>query len=285
MVRIYGNTDFDTCPPIKYHNQASERDTPDSNCPLFVAGPTGNPALKQAMIDATQPCGYYKQLGCDYKVIPANVVYPGEGVGDLAYKPYIVQFDIGVHSSIKDKVLNSLEQWDGDVPCIGCEEESETCLEIIVEGGSDATGGCAGKCGSGCSIIGGGYAKDCLKHDVCTMYKAIHLGIVSDYNYGFCFDPDCGDEAAQTIMNCYLVIRWWRDRNIICDQSGMSRDSKQYGHWSPLGSTFVEGHCWNFRDWASGQGIPNGNQIRNDYDFFRAYLEGQSQSSVKVSRE
>lgn len=118
------------------------------------------------MIAATKPCGHYKRIGCDYEVIPANIVYPGDGPGELNYKPYIVQFDIGINQNIKDKVLSSYKSWgEGFRGCIGCDQTGEQCLELIVKGGSDATGGCAGKCGSGC-IIAGGHNKDCMKHDV-----------------------------------------------------------------------------------------------------------------------
>ena len=118
------------------------------------------------MLAATKPCGHYKNIGCDYEVIPANIVHPGDGPGELHFRPYIVQFDIGINQNIKDKVLSSYESWgEGTRGCIGCDQTGEQCLELIVEGGSDANGyGCIGKCGS-CNNPSG-YAKDCMKHDV-----------------------------------------------------------------------------------------------------------------------
>ena len=112
------------------------------------------------------PCGTYEDK-CkhkNYEVIRANVDYPGEGKGDMDFKPYIVQFDIGVHSKIKDKVEATSEK--GQTPLNAGTISGEQCLELIVKGGSMISGGCAGKCGSGCSKLSGGYAKDCLKHDV-----------------------------------------------------------------------------------------------------------------------
>ena len=121
------------------------------------------------MIAATKPCGYYKSNGCDYEVIEPNVDHPGEGTGDLEFIPYIVQFDIGVKSIIKDRVTASYKSYGKGSDCLGCSQEGEKCLELIVKGGSDATGGCAGKCDPDC--LGAGYAKDCMKHDLVSILK------------------------------------------------------------------------------------------------------------------
>jgi hypothetical protein len=143
----------------------------NDKCPIFTKDPkNGNTELGKKMIAATKPCGYYQSQGCSYEVIPANIVHPGEGVGDLDFKPYIVQFDIGVNPNIKDKVLNDHKNFKKTKrECIGCDSPGETCLEIIVEGNSGATGGCAGKCGAGC-VVGAGWAKDCMKHDVVSIH-------------------------------------------------------------------------------------------------------------------
>ena len=139
----------------------------DSNCPVFEQNPVGHGRLTQQMINAALKCGSYQDRGCNYEVIPPNRVHPGEGPGDLDFKPYIVQFDIGVHANLKNKVEGDHQRWGKGQPCIGCKPEGgETCLELIVKGNSAATGtGCAGKCGIGC-IQGSGWAKDCMKHDV-----------------------------------------------------------------------------------------------------------------------
>merc|ERR1711865_710786 len=73
---------------------------------------------------------------------------------------------------------------------------------------------CMGGCGPGCTSlpffdnitvspddIG---ALDCLKHDLCSAWKTVFSGKPVS---GFCHDPDCGDEAAMTIFNCW---RGWR---------------------------------------------------------------------------
>lgn len=223
---------------------------------------------------AAKPCGYYQSQGCNHEVIPANICHPGEGPGDLEYKPYIVQFDIGVHPNIKDKVLNDFRNFNGKKrDCIGCDLPGETCLELIVKGGSDATGGCAGKCGIGCS--GAGYAKDCLKHDVCATYKALLQINETPFSTadGFCYDPDCGDEAATTIHNCYIDVSWGFDTPITCDVGNFNND-KAYGWWSYSTNLFNEGPCYNFIEWNNGQGIPNKSKIKNSYEFL-AHLESQ----------
>jgi len=263
--------------------QWKERRFLQKNCPVLTE--QANKDTKK-LFSAIKSCGYYKSIGCNYEVIPANVVHPGEGPGDLDFKPYIVQFDIGIHPNIRGKVMKSLK--DKDAPkkaleyCVGCKgskwtkvgdvqinKEGETCLELIVKGNSDFSDGCTGKCGSGC-IVGAGWAKDCMKHDVCT---AVKNTIVGDFYYddGFCYDPDCGDEAATTIMNC------WKDRglflpdkHLICKKESF-KDKDVYGHWSHATGLFDEGPCNNFNSWSNGQGIPDKNQISNSYR--RAGLE------------
>ena len=80
----------------------------------------------------------------------------------------------------------------------------ETCLETFLHTGYDDFGtlhknsyDCMGYCGDGCVAVGN--AKDCAKHDVCSYYKGMVQGFAA---YGFATDVDCGDEAAQTLINC-----------------------------------------------------------------------------------
>jgi len=278
------SADSDDVEPDIPDNEAdtSSLDIAGRDCPVFTENPSGNTNLQQRMLDAAKPCGHYQSKGCPYTVISANVDYPGEGPGDLDYVPYIVQFDIGVHSRIKNTVMGYHQNWDGGDEkrdCIGCDEAGETCLELIVKGGSDATGGCAGKCGSGCDVFAGGYAYDCLKHDVCTTYKALFQRNSIDFDQadGYCRDPDCGDEAAQSVFNCYIDYTF-NDVSIICSEQSFAADPDVYGHWSYTTSlpslTFDEGPCNHFTGWASGQGLPNRDQIRNPYRF-RRYLKSK----------
>jgi len=260
--------------------------TDPENCPVFREEPESSDQ-KVALKNGVRPCGYYESMGCDHPVIPPNVAHPGEGDGDIEAMPYIVQFDIGTHANVLDKVTSSLVGTEfGN--CIGCagsvgdeyelgdnvvlNASGETCLEIIVQAGSDVTGGCAGKCGVACSFSSwdpttwnpAGYAKDCLKHDVCATYKAV---VLNNFNYadGFCHDPDCGDEAATTLMECWEG-GWGWDIALICKSEDFDENPDVYGKWT-FGSIAMssEGPCSNFRDWSSGQGIPNRDQIRNPY--------------------
>ena len=206
-------------------------------------------------------------MGCTYDVIEANIDHPGNGPGEIQFKPYIVQFDIGTHWKLKDKVSAAHREWIQGFPCIGCDDPSETCVELIIEAGSDATGHCAGKCGSAC-LLGAGYAKDCLKHDTCIAYKALVLDEDwGGYDDGFCYDQDCGDEAAQAIMNCYAGRPWMMDRGMVCDEEVFASDERAYGHWSASRYTpgFKVGPCNNFDGWANGQGIPDSDQINNEF--------------------
>merc|ERR1712238_637903 len=245
----------------------------DRTCPVFREHPLKySHFLRERMVGATKPCGYYER-DCNYEVIPANKVHPGEGVGDLECKPYIVQFDIGINPNIRQRVVNDHTNFVGTKrDRIGM--DSEQCLEIIVEGCSAATGGCAGKCGSGC--LGAGYAKGCMKHDVCTTYKALRQ--IGSYDFakddGFCYDPDCGDEAASTVFNCYIN-DWGQDTPITCEKRNFS-NKNAYGHWSYSVNFKDFGPCWNFVNWASGQGLPDKNKIRNPFrNRFLRYLQEQ----------
>jgi len=251
----------------EYENSSEESNSSKiDHCPVFTQNPDKNEDLAKRMIAATKPCGYYRNIGCTYEVIPANVVYPGEGPGELQYRPYIVQFDIGINQNIKNQVLSSYSSWGkGKRGCIGCGQTGEQCLEIIVKGGSDATGGCAGKCGPGCSIFGAGYAKDCMKHDVCATYKALKQRNSFSFGEddGYCYDPDCGDEAAQAIHNCFIA-NWGKDTPMICNRELFNKKNA-YAWWSHATKGFTEGDCGNFQNWNSGQGIPDKGKIRNPY--------------------
>ena len=84
---------------------------------------------------------------------------------------------------------------------------------------------------------------------------------------GFCYDIDCGDEAAQTVFNCYIDKGWWRpDTPITCDKSNFNNPDA-YGHWSHGTKLFNEGPCGNFVGWSNGQGLPDKNKISNPYMF------------------
>ena len=138
---------------------------------MFSSYPKNDSEI-QIFLDAVKPCGHYANLNCPHEVIPASVTHPGSGPGELEYKAYITQFDVGLHQSLSEEMLTAA---DGEQinKFTGSSSEGETCLEVIVKAHNtpdDATlGGCAGKCGAGCS--GAGWAKDCLKHDVCVTYK------------------------------------------------------------------------------------------------------------------
>jgi len=274
---------------VNYKNKNWRFDRPNANgnffietlpyrekCPIFTKDPKNDDDLQKYMLESTKECGYYEKQDCGYTVIPANLVHPGEGPGDLENKPYIVQFDIGIHPELEDLVgkehknyqhKHKRERLTKDNN--GKNIEGEKCLEIIVEGGSDATGGCAGKCGGGCTLLkGGGYAKDCMKHDVCATYKAMSQSTTNGYAFskedGFCYDPDCGDEAASTIFNCFND-DYLFDTPITCEKSNFDRYKNAYGHWSHATKAFDEGPCENFIGWKNGQGIPDKNEIYNPY--------------------
>mmetsp|Transcript_5667 Transcript_5667/g.12347 ORF Transcript_5667/g.12347 Transcript_5667/m.12347 type:complete len:309 (+) Transcript_5667:117-1043(+) len=238
-------------------------------CPVFSTYPENINEIF-SYLDAVEPCGHYEAAGCPYEVIPASVTYPGEGPGDLQFIPYITQFDVGLHQTVEAFIWSGASD-DQKEKFIGTPNGGETCLEIIVQAGNsgdDATlGGCAGKCGAGC-IVGGGWAKDCLKHDVCVTYKNFLLDIhkLDTPPHGFCSDLDCGDEAAQTVMNCFDA-SWATDESIMCDEQSFEENSSAYGFWSATlrNPTWRHGRCYYYANWARGQGIPGESRISNDF--------------------
>jgi len=237
------------------------------SCPVLSNYPENDGEIETFM-DAFKPCGHYANLRCPYEVISASVTYPGSGPGELEFIPYITQFDVGLH-----RTVNGLreEASDGQRNNFIGPPDKETCMEAIVQandGRYDATlAGCAGRCGPGCK--GAGWAKDCLKHDICVTYKNFMLNptltssnVGENQPNGFCDDLDCGDEAAQTVMNCYSERRWRKDENILCDKQEFEENQKAFGRWS-YAIRWVDGTCNKYVSWARGQGIPDNSQIRN----------------------
>jgi hypothetical protein len=232
-------------------------------CPVFTNYATTKAEI-QTFLDAAKPCGHYANLNCPYEVIPAGVTHPGSGPGELEFIPYITQFDVGLHQAVNDVILAGADDEQKD-KFVGASSDGETCLEIIIQANDsqhDATlSGCAGRCGPGCT--GAGWAKDCLKHDACVTYKNFLLQAEGKTEpFGFCNDLDCGDEAAQTVMNCF-VARSGRDQNIICNEQVFEDNDEAFGRWSFATYLFNEGQCDLYENWVSGQGIPNESQIRN----------------------
>lgn len=239
------------------------------------AGPQADPRF----LENVRPCGNYSSICLDIPLIKANVDYPGGGPGNLRPgQDYIVQFDIGLHPEVAQRVLKKgLKQID---TCMSCPEFEEKCLEVVVTGGSnwgdlglaslgrrayDCMGGCGGGCFNsyGDKDAGG---MDCLKHDVCSAWKSVRLGRQAK---GFCNDPDCGDEAAMTIFNCW---RGWRlfgawgtaDSGPFSEPAVCERDPGVRGCWNHA-RWVMGGQCKLFQGWDRGQGIPDPHPLRSPF--------------------
>lgn len=239
-------------------------------------GPRDDPNF----LDHVRPCGNYSSVCADIPVVRANTDYPGGGIG--AVRPnqdYVVQFDIGLHHVVARELLHSrLREIDS---CLHCPHFEEHCLEAVVTGGAmwgdlglSSVGreayDCMGGCGRGCTNILGRSqddigALDCLKHDLCSAWKSAKTGTPTS---GFCHDPDCGDEAAMSIFNCW---RGWRlfgsvggsrhgpfSEPAICDPG----NPRIRGCWSH-GGWFTKGRCKLFQGVSKGQGIPDPHPFRS----------------------
>ena len=175
-----------------------------------------------------------------HSYIKANTDYPGYGDdGNLEVswfgrnKVYLVEFDIGLDKTAYDAakgmknepgagiLIDDIDQGElnyvsfpkneaGEYSERKTMEFGETCIETFArvqdrwKPPNDWRGikfnnyGCMGFCGRSCFPTKGN-GKDCMKHDVCSHFKTVALNESAD---GFCRDFDCGDEAAQTVINC-----------------------------------------------------------------------------------
>lgn len=223
--------------------------------------------------------------------ILANVDYPGNGNQDLKYGVNLVQFDVGLDAktfaAYQDLVAeygedgkkliadtgsaryldfnNALGKtgaplWTSEVKDM---ELGETCVETFaltyddwgfIDGEQHEKGDydCMGKCGAGCGTDGLGVAKDCMKHDVCSYFKALAL---DESSGGFCSDFDCGDEAMQTVTNCWIS-HAGKDKNVICDKSEDDKNPKFYSLLNPAVRVTGKRACTLRTGWDRNQGTP-----------------------------
>lgn len=214
-----------------------------------VSGTNTKEDLKQKV----KPCGFYSSKCTDLFTVQRNVTYPGNGALDpKCGTDYIVQFDVGLNENVEGinasnsiyKTLSLHKEATGN---------GEVCLEVIITdcddwgnlgitslpaGGYDNMGGC------GAGKVGVGDAMDCLKHDVCSAFKS---AMIEGPASGFCNDPDCGDEAAQTLFNC---------KNHAGEAAACSCHGGTTGSWSAVSKVFG-GNCAAYQGCDKGQGIPN----------------------------
>lgn len=243
--------------------------------------PTRGPSLDPHFLDRLRPCGELASVCTDIPLVEANRDYPGGGVGAvLPGQDYLVQFDIGLHHAVAQDVLG--KDFRHINSCVGCPNFVEQCFEVVVTGG-DHWGNlgnqsmgldphaydCMGGCGAGCKTPGRRQedigALDCLKHDVCSAWKSVKTGRASA---GFCHDPDCGDEAAMTLFNCWKGLRLFGSvgshgagpfsRPAICNLD----DHQIQGSWNHAG-WFTRGRCKIYQGWKKGQGIPDPHPLRS----------------------
>lgn len=235
---------------------------------------------RDTWIKQVRRCGHYREVYNDsecrnslsYTVIEANVDYPGRGPeGDLVVVDtlYLTRFDVGRHanqpaSSNKNINFNSINLGVGSVgtpqDIMQNDITSETCVETFAFGGEDFGDiygndyNCMGYCGTGCTAWGNG--KDCMKHDVCSSYKALVQGSAAT---GYAGDVDCGDEAAQAVINCWDENGWWPDFQTVCDRS----NNDIYAEINPIarflgGGLFGGGRqeALDRTGWNRNQGMP-----------------------------
>jgi len=261
------------------------------SCPdSFVLNP--KETNKDTFLRQFKPCGYYK-THCQHKFedwfdhadilgIEANVCYPGRGEHDLRKGVHLVQFDIGLdeetyHANPEDSLIDDVDTTgnyldisnsDGETgnPIWTSGEKSmelgESCVETFAETNDHwgkipgeqhtANYNCMGKCGAGCQGLG--IAKDCMKHDVCSYFKGLALDKEA---VGFCRDFDCGDEAMQTVLNCWMRKRF-RDKQVICDEDEDDSNPNFYSLFNPAAKLQKQKRACTLRTgWDRNQGAPS----------------------------
>ncbi len=222
--------------------------------------------------------------------IEANVCYPDFGKRDLDEGVQLVQFDTGLDRSTYEAYLNledeaKFEYLLDDLDVYGDQDNmsgrfldftntgdwtspkikfGESCIETFVKtnddwgkiGGLKNVYGCMGNCGTGCQSLGRG--RDCLKHDVCSFFKSYAL---QQDAKGFCKDIDCGDEAAQTVINCWVrnQKKFLPDYRVSCDRYMDEQDSNFYAKINPAARLLFRQKmaCTLRTKWERNQGMPN----------------------------
>lgn len=205
---------------------------------------------KKDLKEKVKPCGFYGSKCTDLFTVERGVTYPGN---DEAFDPkcgtdYIVQFDIGLNPNVHDidgsiSIREQLGFGSGEtcleVVVTDCDDWGNLGIDALPSGGYDKMG----RCGAG--ALGVGDAMDCLKHDVCSAFKS---AVIEGPATGFCDDPDCGDEAAQTLFNCKSK---QTDEPTTCHCDGSTT-----GSWSTISHVFG-GNCKAYKGCDKGQGIPS----------------------------
>jgi len=239
---------------------------------------TSGPREDPNFLSSVRPCGNYSSLCTDIPLVEANKDYPGGGIGAVVPgQDYVVQFDIGLHPAVaRDVLKRQLGEIDS---CAHCPAFEERCFETVVTGGAmwgdlgmpsvaPTAYDCMGACGKGCSNVFGRTeddigALDCLKHDLCSAWKSLRIGQAAR---GFCHDPDCGDEAAMSIFNCWSGFRLFGSmggsRSGPFSEPAVCEEHTTRGCWSH-GGWFTMGRCKVFQGWRRGQGIPDPHPLRS----------------------
>lgn len=266
------------------------------DCPdRFFLNPTHEDVDHKTFLRQFKPCGFYKThcadkftswFGSDFTLtdevkINTNVCYPGQGDDDLYAGVHLVEFDIGLDEATYDAYLTLKNEDGGDrliddidaTTYLDFDETGsykserafqlgETCIETFSRGdGEDSHWGdlhgnnfdCMGTCGPGC--MGAGHGKDCLKHDICSYYKGY---VLEEKSEGFCMDFDCGDEAAQTVSNCWINTDWYApDKPVICNQELDDTNPNFYVELNPAARLQKQKMACTLRSgWDRNQGMP-----------------------------
>ena len=233
--------------------------------------------------------------------IEPNVCYPGGYNGrpgqHMADGVHLVQFDIGLdeetykgYQHLKeeygDRLIHDVDTTrkyldisnsDGKTGNdIWTSQErpmklGESCVETFVLTNDDwgridgkpainpfSAYNCMGSCGPSSWAVCA--AKDCRKHDGGRYFKSLAL---KEKASGFCMDFDCGDEAAQTVTNCWIRQPWpFLDTNVICDEDVDENNPNFYSqlNW-PARVHSQKRECTLRTGWDRNQGIPS---LRNE---------------------
>jgi len=179
-------------------------------------------AISYAQTAYMIPCiyGTNKPAGCAQRIKPCSSFSASEVAGLK-----VVESDTNyVCSQTTPKLRDTLFTGPTNTYFVKFTSSEDKCYGIIMQGGecwgkrpnTGASYDCQGRCGAGCrhtNLVTSNWARDCLKHDVCSWYFGASGGGS---------DPNCGDEYNDAFND-------WLRVNLACTSTGDSCGSA--GEW------------------------------------------------------
>jgi|GEM_PF-1562440 len=131
-------------------------------------------------LDPNGPAGSVITAATYWSQAPANFAIAGRSLSLASGKGELA-------SAVGNDGVHCLKKWRSNWASWNAATSTyrEYGERVTVGSNFSSSYGCMGRCGAGCSGIGGGWTQDCLDHDTCSFYNN---------SSGGSGDPNCGDE-------------------------------------------------------------------------------------------